>query len=159
MDGNARRGGNAGRVLSLRAAEITNTTAPYELVCRMRASILVLGPLLARAGHATVSLPGGCAIGTRPVDMHIDGLTRLGAEVGLEDGYIRAHAPGRLARGRDQAALRLGRSNRKPDDGGDARRWRNGHPQRSPRARGRRSRALPQARWAPTLPASAATKS
>ena len=96
MDGNARRGGNAGRVLSLRAGTITDTTAPYELVRRMRASILVLGPLLARAGSATVSLPGGCAIGSRPVDMHIDGLTRLGAEVILEDGYIRANTKGRL---------------------------------------------------------------
>ena len=96
MDGNARRGGNAGRVLSLRAREITNTTAPYELVSRMRASILVLGPLLARTGRATVSLPGGCAIGTRPVDLHIDGLTRLGARVVLEDGDISAHARGRL---------------------------------------------------------------
>ncbi|MDE0387255.1 MAG: UDP-N-acetylglucosamine 1-carboxyvinyltransferase [Rhodospirillales bacterium] len=96
MDGRARRGGNAGRVLSLRARQITSTTAPYELVSRMRASILVLGPLLARTGRATVSLPGGCAIGTRPVDLHIDGLTRLGAEVVLEDGDIRAHAQGRL---------------------------------------------------------------
>ena len=96
MDGNARRGGNAGRVLSLRARQITNTTAPYELVSRMRASILVLGPLLARTGRATVSLPGGCAIGTRPVDLHIDGLTRLGAQVVLEDGDISAHARGRL---------------------------------------------------------------
>ena len=62
----------------------------------MRASILVLGPLLARTGRATVSLPGGCAIGTRPVDLHIDGLTRLGAKVVLEDGDIRAHVHGRL---------------------------------------------------------------
>ena len=96
MDGHARRGGNAGRVLSLRAREIASTTAPYELVCQMRASILVLGPLLARAGQATVSLPGGCAIGTRPVDMHIEGLARLGARIVLEDGYIRAHVRGRL---------------------------------------------------------------
>ena len=97
MDGSARRGGNAGRVLSLRAGDIRSTTAPYELVCRMRASILVLGPLLARAGCATVSLPGGCAIGSRPVDMHIDGLIRLGAEVVLEDGNIRARTRGRLS--------------------------------------------------------------
>ena len=83
-------------MLSLRAEAITSTTAPYELVRRMRASVLVLGPLLARVGRATVSLPGGCAIGTRPVDMHIDGLTRLGAEIVIEDGYIRATAPGRL---------------------------------------------------------------
>ena len=96
MDGDARRGGNTGRVLSLRARQITDTTAPYELVSRMRASILVLGPLLARTGRASVSLPGGCAIGTRPVDLHIDGLTRLGAQVVLEDGDIRARVRGRL---------------------------------------------------------------
>ena len=96
MEGNARRGGNAGRALSLRARRITDTRAPYELVSRMRASILVLGPLLARTGRASVSLPGGCAIGSRPVDLHIDGLTRLGARVVLEDGDIRAHVRGRL---------------------------------------------------------------
>jgi len=80
-------------VLELTAAKITNTTAPYELVRKMRASILVLGPLLARARQAKVSLPGGCAIGTRPVDFHIKALEQMGAEIVLADGYINARAP------------------------------------------------------------------
>ncbi len=76
---------------------INSTTAPYELVRKMRASILVLGPLLARYGSAKVSLPGGCAIGTRPVDLHIDALRQMGAEIELKDGYIHAEVPkGRL---------------------------------------------------------------
>jgi UDP-N-acetylglucosamine 1-carboxyvinyltransferase len=79
--------------LSLTASTITNTTAPYDIVRKMRASILVLGPLLARCGQAKVSLPGGCAIGTRPVDIHINGLKELGAEIDLSDGYIIAKAP------------------------------------------------------------------
>src|SRR5215471_17854559 len=90
------RGGDgaaAGHVLELSAAHITSTTAPYDLVRKMRASILVLGPLLARCGRARVSLPGGCAIGPRPVDLHIKGLQRLGAEVELHGGYIDARAP------------------------------------------------------------------
>ncbi|WP_323989128.1 MULTISPECIES: UDP-N-acetylglucosamine 1-carboxyvinyltransferase [Nguyenibacter] len=72
---------------------ITSTVAPYDIVSQMRASILVLGPLLARCGEARVSLPGGCAIGTRPVDMHLKGLEALGAEISLENGYINARAP------------------------------------------------------------------
>ncbi|MDP3533212.1 MAG: UDP-N-acetylglucosamine 1-carboxyvinyltransferase, partial [Alphaproteobacteria bacterium] len=80
MDGSA-PGGHVGRVLSLTAQNITSTVAPYDLVRRMRASILVLGPLVARFGHATVSMPGGCAIGTRPVDLHLKGLMDLGAEI------------------------------------------------------------------------------
>ena len=86
-------GGNRGQVLELSAAHITSTTAPYDLVRKMRASILVLGPLLARCGRARVSLPGGCAIGPRPVDLHIKGLERLGAEVELHGGYVDARAP------------------------------------------------------------------
>ncbi len=82
-----------GRVLELSARQITSTTAPYDLVRKMRASVLVLGPLVARCGRGRVSLPGGCAIGTRPVDLHIQGLQRLGAEVELREGYIEAHAP------------------------------------------------------------------
>jgi UDP-N-acetylglucosamine 1-carboxyvinyltransferase len=78
--------------LSLRAARLSNPTAPYDLVKTMRASILVLGPLLARCGEARVSLPGGCAIGTRPVDLHIKGLEALGAEIAVEQGYISAKA-------------------------------------------------------------------
>lgn len=73
--------------------ELTQTVAPYELVRKMRASVLVLGPMLARAGHARVSLPGGCAIGTRPVDLHLKAMAQLGAEITLEEGYIEARAP------------------------------------------------------------------
>ncbi|NVJ58902.1 MAG: UDP-N-acetylglucosamine 1-carboxyvinyltransferase, partial [Gammaproteobacteria bacterium] len=75
---------------------INSFEAPYELVKTMRASILVLGPLVARYGQADVSLPGGCAIGTRPVDLHIKGLEALGAEISVEGGYIRARSNGRL---------------------------------------------------------------
>ena len=82
-----------GQTLNLSAKNITNSKASYDLVRKMRASILVLGPLLARMGEATVSLPGGCAIGTRPVDIHIKGLQHLGAEIFLEQGYIHAKAP------------------------------------------------------------------
>lgn len=74
------------------AQEIVSTKADYDLVRKMRASILVLGPLLARAGQAEVSLPGGCAIGERPVDIHLDGLRALGAEIEIEAGYIKARA-------------------------------------------------------------------
>jgi len=88
-------GGNGtpeGRTIHLNAAKITSTVAPYDLVRKMRASVLVLGPLLARFGEAEVSLPGGCAIGTRPVDLHIMGLKALGAEILVEGGYIKATA-------------------------------------------------------------------
>jgi UDP-N-acetylglucosamine 1-carboxyvinyltransferase len=88
-----RRDGEGRRTLELNASRIASTTAPYDLVRKMRASILVLGPLLARFGHARVSLPGGCAIGTRPVDLHLQGLERLGAVVELDGGYIEARAP------------------------------------------------------------------
>lgn len=82
-----------GHKIALTAKNITNTTAPYELVRKMRASILVLGPLVARCGQAKVSLPGGCAIGTRPVDLHISALEQMGAEIRLDDGYMYASAP------------------------------------------------------------------
>jgi UDP-N-acetylglucosamine 1-carboxyvinyltransferase len=82
----------SGQVLELNARRIVSTTAPYDLVRKMRASVLVLGPLVARAGQARVSLPGGCAIGTRPVDLHITGLQRMGATVELDSGYIEARA-------------------------------------------------------------------
>jgi UDP-N-acetylglucosamine 1-carboxyvinyltransferase len=72
---------------------ISNTEAPYDIVRKMRASILVLGPLLARVGEARVSLPGGCAIGTRPVDLHLKGLEQMGASIALDGGYINASAP------------------------------------------------------------------
>ena len=81
-----------GTTVRLKAAELTNTEAPYELVKTMRASILVLGPLVARAGQARVSLPGGCAIGARPVDQHIKGLEALGATIRIENGFVVAEA-------------------------------------------------------------------
>ncbi len=92
MDGNVSNGGNFGRALTLVASEPIQKIAPYDLVRRMRASVLVLGPLLARWGQATVSLPGGCAIGTRPVDIHLGAFKALGAEIELKEGYIKAHA-------------------------------------------------------------------
>jgi len=82
-----------GRVMTLRASNIASTVAPYDIVRKMRASILVLGPLLARAGEATVSLPGGCAIGTRPVDLHLRALEALGTEIEIASGYVKAKAP------------------------------------------------------------------
>jgi UDP-N-acetylglucosamine 1-carboxyvinyltransferase len=81
-----------GNVLSIRAKKIISPEASYELVRSMRASILVLGPLLARYGQAVVALPGGCAIGSRPIDLHIGGLQKLGASITLEHGYIKAYA-------------------------------------------------------------------
>ena len=95
------RKGEFGRVMTLRAAAIAATVAPYDIVRKMRASILVLGPLLARAGEATVSLPGGCAIGNRPIDLHLKALQALGAEIELAAGYVKAIAPsGGLTGGR-----------------------------------------------------------
>ena len=82
----------ADRTLSLGGA-VTNTEAPYDIVRKMRASILVLGPLVARCGEARVSLPGGCAIGTRPVDLHLKGLEQMGAQIRLDGGYVHASAP------------------------------------------------------------------
>ena len=81
-----------GRVLALSSHDLNNVRADYDIVRKMRASNLVLGPLLARAGRAVVSLPGGCAIGARPMDLHIEGLTALGAEIELRDGYLHAEA-------------------------------------------------------------------
>ena len=85
-----------GETIHLSAPTIVDTTAPYELVSRMRASFWVLGPLLARCHEARVSLPGGCAIGTRPVDLHLMALERLGARIDIEGGYVVASAPGGL---------------------------------------------------------------
>jgi len=81
-----------GETFHLSARDIVDTVAPYEMVSRMRASFWVLGPLLARCGQAKVSLPGGCAIGTRPVDLHLTGLKELGAEIDIEAGYVLAKA-------------------------------------------------------------------
>jgi UDP-N-acetylglucosamine 1-carboxyvinyltransferase len=88
-----------GETFHLSARDIVDTVAPYEMVSRMRASFWVLGPLLARCGQARVSLPGGCAIGTRPVDLHLMGLKELGADIEIEAGYVIATAKGGYLRG------------------------------------------------------------
>ncbi|GAA4010768.1 UDP-N-acetylglucosamine 1-carboxyvinyltransferase [Sphingomonas swuensis] len=92
--------GEIGRRMTLQADEIASTVAPYDMVRRMRASILVLGPLLARAGEATVSLPGGCAIGDRPIDLHLQALEAMGADIEIAAGFVKASAPkGRISGG------------------------------------------------------------
>lgn len=88
-------------VLTLHAKQLNSSCAPYELVRKMRASVLVLGPLLARAGHAQVSLPGGCAIGTRPVDLHLMAFKKMGAQIEIKNGYIDAKAPANGLQGAD----------------------------------------------------------
>src|SRR2546429_1394239 len=99
---NGKRSGDGeyqGQTLSLSAKNIVDTTAPYELVSKMRASFWVIGPLLARMGQARVSMPGGCAIGTRPVDLLIMALARLGAEIEIDGGYVVARAKSGLKGG------------------------------------------------------------
>src|SRR6476659_3687517 len=92
--------GEFGRRMTFQASEIASTVAPFDLVRKMRASVLVLGPMLARGGESTVSLPGGCAIGDRPIDLHLKALEALGAEIELAAGYVKASAPkGRLKGG------------------------------------------------------------
>lgn len=86
-------GDQLGETFHLTARDIVDTTAPYDMVSRMRASFWVIGPLVARMGEARVSMPGGCAIGTRPVDLHLMGLKRLGAEIEIDGGYVVATAP------------------------------------------------------------------
>jgi UDP-N-acetylglucosamine 1-carboxyvinyltransferase len=94
------RPGQVSRRMTLRAKDIVSTVAPYDMVRKMRASILVLGPMLARMGESTVSLPGGCAIGDRPIDLHLKALEAMGAEIELAAGYVKATAPkGRLSGG------------------------------------------------------------
>lgn len=88
-----------GKVQTMSCHGAINTTADYDIVRKMRASNLVLGPLLAREGHAIVSLPGGCAIGARPMDIHTDGLALMGAEIDLKDGYLHARAAGGKLKG------------------------------------------------------------
>jgi len=102
------------RTLTLQQ-KIKSTEAPYKLVRAMRASILVLGPLLARSGRATVALPGGCAIGTRPVDLHISGLQKLGASLKIEHGYIIAE--GRRLKGAEIEFEKDSDGNRKSGHG------------------------------------------
>jgi UDP-N-acetylglucosamine 1-carboxyvinyltransferase len=93
LNGQAGNGAQHASVLELTGRRITETRAPYDLVRKMRASVLVLGPLVARHGRAEVSLPGGCAIGTRPIDLHLQGLRQLGADIELNEGYVIARAP------------------------------------------------------------------
>ncbi len=102
MLGGKRPGDTAyqGQTLQISAENIVDTTAPYELVSKMRASFWVIGPLVARMGEAKVSMPGGCAIGTRPVDLHIAALQSLGAEIEIDGGYVIARAPKGLRGGR-----------------------------------------------------------
>ncbi len=88
-----------GQVIALSSHALDNHVAHYDIVRKMRASILVLGPMLARDGHAVVSLPGGCAIGARPVDLHLKALEAMGAELELKEGYVHAQAPGGLKGG------------------------------------------------------------
>jgi len=88
-----------GQVIAMSSHGVINTRAEYDIVRKMRASNLVLGPLLAREGHAEVSLPGGCAIGARPMDIHTDGLAKMGAEIDLRDGYLYAKANGGKLKG------------------------------------------------------------
>ena len=99
IDGSSISEDKFGRSILLNASNITNLTAPYDIVKKMRASFLTLGPLLAKHGHAKVSLPGGCAIGIRPVNLHLYAMEQLGAKITLEDGYVCADAPNGLKGG------------------------------------------------------------
>jgi len=96
LDATSGSGASSGNIISLTADNINNLEAAYEIVRKMRASVLVLGPLLARFGKARVSLPGGCAIGTRPVDLHLKALEQMGAKIILEEGYVNASVKGKL---------------------------------------------------------------
>ena len=125
--------------LALSAAGVRDTTAAYDLVRKMRASFLVLGPLVARWGEAKVSLPGGCAIGARPVDLHIRALLALGAAIELREGYVMATAP---AWGANRIPLRFRGRHRTRADGGGAGIGRECDRQRRARTGDRRSRAL-----------------
>jgi len=93
VDGTTGDNGEKGRTLMLTASGAISTLAPYDIVRKMRASVVVLGPLLARFGEAKVSLPGGCAIGLRPINYHLDAFAQMGASISLEDGYVLAKAP------------------------------------------------------------------
>jgi UDP-N-acetylglucosamine 1-carboxyvinyltransferase len=86
----------SGRVLVLNAKDVRETKAPYDIVRRMRASVIVLGPLVARFGEAEISLPGGCAIGARPINYHLMALEKMGARIDLEEGYVKAKTKGKL---------------------------------------------------------------
>ncbi len=157
MDGNAANGGHDGHVLALQAKKIASTTAPYDLVRKMRASVLVLGPLVARKGKARVSMPGGCAIGNRPVDLHLKGSSRSAPRSSSPRAISRRARP----RAASRAAISCFRSSRsaRPKTCSWRRAWRTANPCcRMPRA-SRRSPIWPTAwsPWAPRSPASAPT--
>lgn len=99
LDGSASLSGHRGDVVRLNGANVNDLEAPYDIVRKMRASVLVLGPLLARFGKARVSLPGGCAIGTRPIDLHLKALKLMGAEIEIEEGYVNAKLTGKRLQG------------------------------------------------------------
>ena len=132
-----------GQTFRLTAPDIVDTTAPYEMVARMRASFWVLAPLVARCGNAKVSLPGGCAIGPRPVDLHLTTLEALGAEIELEGGYVIARAPRGLTGNKINALKGLGRRHAQRLDGGGARPRRDANRECRARTRGGRCRQLP----------------
>ena len=113
---------HAGQTVKISAEKIVDTTAPYDLVSKMRASFWVLAPLIARMGKARVSLPGGCAIGTRPVDLLLMALERLGAKIEIEAGDVVASRAERFARRRDRISESHGRRHACRRHGGGARR-------------------------------------
>ena len=128
---------------SLRVPKIRSDEASYELVRAMRASILVLGPLVARFGKAVVALPGGCAIGSRPIDLHIAGLQKLGATISLEHGYIRAEAD-RLRGAEIVFEKKTVTGHGEPAHGRRPGQGRDDPQELRPRARGRRPGRAPQ---------------
>ena len=109
-----------GAALELNAGQLSGYTAPYDLVSKMRASFMVLGPLLTRHGHARVSLPGGDAIGTRPVDLHLAALEQMGATITLDEGYINATADDGLTGTKILFPKNLRHGDGEHPDGGDA---------------------------------------
>ena len=144
----AGEGATAGQTAHLRAKTIVDSTAPYELVSRMRASFWVIAPLIARVGEARVSLPGGCAIGTRPVDLLLMALEKLGAEIAIEGGYVVAKAPKGLEGRGNRLSQGDGRRHPCGDDGGGAGARLDADRQRGARAGGQGPRRLPRSRWA-----------
>ena len=133
-----------GQTFKLKSAEIVDTTAPYEMVSRMRASFWVLAPLLARCGEAKVSLPGGCAIGTRPVDLHLTALEALGADDRARRRLCHRQGAEGSDRRQDLALQGLGRRHPQCADGRRACPRRHRDRERRARARSRRPRNLPQ---------------
>ena len=136
--------GADGQETILHTPEITSAYAPYDLVRQMRASFNVLGPLIARTGHAKVSLPGGCTIGARPVDLHLDALKALGASIDLNEGYVYAQAPRGLKGARIVVSVRLRRRHRAHVTGRRVGAGRDGDRERRLRAGDHRPRRLPE---------------